>query len=90
MSISMAGKRNVGDPGNDYIAGTVFADYAYGAEPGSVQVSIEFPDGSRLDFNAVCNVTSMGGGDSTAVGALEFDLDSNGRPIFLEPVPPEG
>lgn len=31
--------------------------------------------------NAIFNVTALGAGDSTAVGPLEFDVQSNGKPV---------
>lgn len=78
FSISLKGKRNVGDKGNDYIAGTTFAD---GLDC-STKAVIEFPDGSKLAFDCVVSVTNNGGGDSTDVAPLEFDLQGDGKPVY--------
>lgn len=79
ISISVAGKRNVGDAGNDYVAGLAFRN-GRDAE-GCFQWN--FPDGTTVLFeNAVFSVTALGAGDSTAVGPLEFDIQSNGKPTI--------
>ncbi|NAS18614.1 hypothetical protein GND98_012230 [Clostridium butyricum] len=78
FSISLKGKRNVGDPGNDYVAGTTFAD---GLDCSS-KATIEFPDGAKLAFDCVVSVTNNGGGDSKDVAPLEFDLQGDGKPVY--------
>lgn len=78
FSVSLKGKRNVGDPGNDYIANTTFAD---GLDC-STKAEVEFPDGAKLAFDCVVNVTNNGGGDSTDVAPLEFDLQGDGKPVY--------
>ncbi|MDU1114612.1 MAG: hypothetical protein E7J99_12935 [Clostridium butyricum] len=78
FSISLKGKRNVGDPGNDYVAGTTFAD---GLDCSS-KATIEFPDGAKLAFDCVVSVTNNGGGDATDVAPLEFDLQGDGKPVY--------
>lgn len=79
ISISVAGKRNVGDTGNDYVASLAFNN-GRDAE-GCFQWT--FPDGTTVLFeNAVYSITALGAGDSTAVGPLEFDIQSNGKPII--------
>ena len=80
LSISMGGKRNYGDPGNDYVAGLAFKT---GNDCNSV-FSINFPDGGKLVMDCVINVTSLGG-DSTAVDALEWEVLSDGKPTYTEP-----
>ena len=80
LSISMGGKRNYGDPGNDYVAGLAFK---IGNDCNSV-FSINFPDGGKLVMDCVINVTSLGG-DSTAVDALEWEVLSDGKPTYTEP-----
>lgn len=77
LSISMGGKRNYGDPGNDYVASLAFKT---GNDCNSV-FSINFPDGSKLVMDCVINVTSLGG-DSTAVDALEWEALSDGKPTY--------
>lgn len=77
ITISVSGKRNIGDAGNDYVAGKAFAN---GREAeGCFQWT--FPDGTKVVFaDAIINVTNCGAGGSTEVGPLEFDIMSNGKP----------
>lgn len=85
FSISLKGKRNVGDPGNDYVASTAWKD---GLDC-STKGEIEFPDGSKLAFDCVIDVKNVGGGDSTNVAPLEFDLKGDGKPVYTPaPVTP--
>ncbi len=77
LSISMGGKRNYGDPGNDYVAGLAFKT---GSDCNSI-FSVNFPDGGKLVMDCVINVTSLGG-DSTAVDALEWEVLSDGKPTY--------
>jgi hypothetical protein len=78
FSISLKGKRNVGDPGNDYIAETAWKD---GLDC-STKAEIDFPDGAKLVFDCVINVTNPGGDDSTKVAPLEFELIGDGKPTY--------
>lgn len=78
LTVSMGGKRNYGDPGNDYVAGLAFKN---GQECNS-QFRITFPNNDALEFNCVINVTSLGG-DSTAVNALEWEATSDGKPNYI-------
>jgi hypothetical protein len=78
FSISLSGKRHVGDPGNDYVAGLAWKS---GLECSS-KAEIEFPDGDKLKFDCVVNVTTPFGGDSTNVSGLEFELQSDGKPTY--------
>lgn len=80
FTISMSGKRYAGDPGNDYIAGLAWKT---GRDCDS-KATWEFPSGAKLKFNCVVNVTAPGGGDSTNVDTLEFDLMSDGKPTYTE------
>lgn len=81
ITITVSGKRNYGDAGNDYVAGLALKN-GRDAE-GCLQWT--FPDGATLLFeNAVFNVTNWGGGDSTTVIPLEFDVMSNGKPTYTE------
>ena len=83
VTISISGKRNFGDAGNDYIAGKALKN-GRDAE-GCLQWT--FPDGAVLLFeDAVINVTNWGAGDSTAVIPLEFDIMSNGKPTYTEAI----
>lgn len=78
FSISLSGKRNIGDAGNDYVAGLAWKT---GTACNSA-AEWEFPDSAKLTFDCVINVTTPGGGDSTAVDSLEFDLMSDGQPTY--------
>ncbi len=81
VTISVTAKRNVGDAGNDAVAGLAFTN-GRGAEK---DVTWTFPDGTNVKFvSAVINVTNIGAGDSTSVAPLEFDIMSNGKPAVTE------
>ena len=79
ITITMGGKRNEGDPGNDYVAGLAFKN---GQDCNSV-FSVIFPDGAKLTFDCVINVTAMGG-ESTAVNELSWTVLSDGKPTYTE------
>lgn len=77
MSISVSGKRNVGDAGNDFVAGLAFKN----GRESEADFEWTFPDGIVVKFsNAVINVTALGSSDSTGVAPLEFTVMSNGEP----------
>lgn len=77
VTISVTGKRNVGDAGNDTVAGLAFVN----GRNAEKDFQWTFPDGTVVKFaGAVINVTNVGAGDSTAVGPLEFEVQSNGKP----------
>lgn len=79
ITITVTGKRNVGDDGNDFIAG-MFMKNGRDAEH---DFKWTFPDGATLTFaDAILNVTNMGAGDSTEVAPLEFEVMSNGKPTY--------
>lgn len=83
VTISVSGKRNVGDAGNDAVAALISLNGR------AVEKDFEwtFPDGSKVVFNsAVINVTNVGAGDSTGVAPLEFEVMSNGKPTFTPAV----
>lgn len=77
VTITVSGKRNIGDVGNDYIAGLamkngrdLYTDFKW-----------TFPDGTSVEFtNAVINVTSNGSGETGDIAPLEFEVMSNGKP----------
>jgi len=77
MTVSLNGKRNYGDAGNDYVAGLAYKN----GQGCNTKASITFPDGGALAMNCVVNVTE-GGGDSTAVEALSFEMMSDGKPTY--------
>lgn len=77
ITISVSGKRNVGDAGNDAVAGYAFLN----GTNAQADIQWTFPDGTVVEFaDAVINVTANGAGDSTAVAPLEFEIMSNGAP----------
>ncbi len=78
INMSFSGKRNLGDPGNDYVASKA---YLNGRDCDSI-VKIEFPNGDSVQMPCVIAVTNPGSSDSTAVAPLEFDLNSNGKPTY--------
>lgn len=77
ITITLNGKRNVGDPGNDYIAGLAFQS----GQACNSQLEWNFPNGDKVLIDCVINVTSAGG-DSTNVEPLEFECLSDGKPTF--------
>lgn len=81
VTISVSGKRTIGDTGNDFVAGKAFLN---GVDCNAYMKWV-FPDGTVVGIDVVINVTALGAGDSTAVGTLEFDLLSRGVPTITLP-----
>lgn len=77
MTISLSGKRNVGDAGNDYVAGLAWKS---GQDCNST-LKWNFPNGDSVVIPCVINVTEAGG-DSTNVEPLAFECMSDGKPSF--------
>ena len=83
LTITLNGKRNIGDTGNDFVAGKQFKN-GHDAEGYFEWI---FPDGTSVSWaNAVFDVKNCGGGDATNVGTLEFDVISNGKPTLVPAV----
>lgn len=81
LTISMSGKRHIGDPGNDYVA-----DNAWGTGVTcESKFEWEFPSGGKLAFDCVLSVTNPGGGETRNVAGLEFDVMSDGKPAYTPP-----
>ncbi|WP_124067387.1 hypothetical protein [Clostridium sp. E02] len=80
LSFSFQGKRTYGDPGNDYVAGLAWKSGNDVMAP----FEWEMPSGAIVSFDAIINVTTPAGGDSTAVDALEFEVKCKGKPTFTE------
>lgn len=78
LSVSMGGKRNYGDPGNDYVAGLALK---MGQDCNSA-MKITFPNQDSLYIPCVINVSALGG-DSTALDSLEWDVTSDGKPEYV-------
>ena len=83
LSVSVSGKRNYGDPGNDYVASM---DMVTGLDANSV-LKITFPDGSTLEMACVIHTGSTAGGSATDVNALEAEFLSDGNPNYTEATP---
>lgn len=79
VTISVTGKRHVGDAGNDKIASYAFKN-GRDAE-GDFQITFKNGDTVELE-GAVISVTAYEYGDSTSVAPLEFDVQSNGKPTI--------
>ena len=77
VSLSMTGKRNVGDPGNDYIAGLAWKTGEDCASKLEVMV-----EGDTLKCDVIVDVKTPFGGDSTNISLLEFDLIFDGKPTY--------
>jgi len=80
LTVSLSGKRNAGDAGNDYLAGLAMKNGNYA----NTVLEIIFPDGGKLRMGCVASVTTIGGGDATSVSGLVADLQSNGKPTYTE------
>lgn len=80
FSISFTGKRNVGDPGNDYVAGLAWKT----GQDAETKFEWVFGNGDKIEIDCIVNVTNAGGGDSTNVAGLEFEVMSNGKPTYTE------
>ena len=82
ITISVSGKRKIGDTGNDFVAGLAFEN----GTDSEADFEWTFPDGTVVKFsNAVINVTALGSSDSTGVAPLEFTVMSNGEPTVTDP-----
>lgn len=80
LTFAFTGKRNYGDAGNDYIAGTILST-GQGAES---KFEWELPSGAKLTMDCVVNLIVPGGGDSVNIDILEFEIISDGKPTFEE------
>ncbi|MCI8641030.1 MAG: hypothetical protein HFJ59_04065 [Clostridia bacterium] len=78
FSISISGKRNVGDDGNDYVASKLFAT----GQAVETKFEWEFADGTVVSFNCIISVSNAGTGDSINVAPLEFEVMSDGAPTI--------
>lgn len=83
VTITINGKRNKGDAGNDFIAKKAFTN----GRDSEGYFCWTFPDGTTVEWDmAVFDVKNMGAGDSTNVAPLEFDVISNGKPTVTPSV----
>lgn len=79
ISITLSGKRNIGDKGNDYCAKM---RWALGQAANSV-FEWDVPDGTTIKIPCVVNA-STAGGDSTNAEGLEIEILSDGKPTVTE------
>jgi len=85
LSFSFSGKRTYGDPGNDYVAGLAWKS----GNDVVTKFKWTLPSKAVVSFNCVVNVTTPGGGDSTGLDSLEFEILCKGKPTFTAaPVTP--
>lgn len=82
LSFSFKGKRSVGDAGNDYISGLA---WKFGQDV-MTKFEWEMVSGAKLACDVVVNVTTPGGGDTTNIDSLEFEVTSYGKPEFTPAV----
>ena len=82
FSISVSGKRNVGDDGNDYVASKLFST----GQAVETKFEWEFADGTIISFDCIISVSNAGTGDSTNVAGLEFEVMSDGKPTVTPAV----
>ena len=78
LTISLSGKRNVGDTGNDYVAQSAWGT----GKSCESKFEWEFPSGAKLAFDCVLNVTNPGSGESRNVAGLEVEVMSDGKPTY--------
>ena len=78
VTISVNGKRNVGDAGNDYIESIALKT----GQDCETTFVWNFPSGAKLLMPCVINVTEWEAADSTNVAPLGFEVQSNGKPTF--------
>lgn len=82
LRFSFSGKRCYGDPGNDYVAGLILGT----GQAVESQFEWELPSGANLTMDCVINLTTPAGGDSTNIDNLEFEVLSDGKPVFTPAV----
>lgn len=80
LSMSMSGKRCLGDEGNDYVA----SKWNKNGQECNSSCKITLPNEDTIIFDCVVQVTSFLGSDATAIAPLEFELLSNGEPVYTE------
>ena len=78
LTVSLSGKRNVGDPGNDYVAGCM-TELGAGCDS---TLKWTMPSKAVMLIPCVVNVTTPGGGDASGVDSLEAEFMSNGKPDY--------
>ena len=82
LGISLSGKRIYGDEANDYIAGMMMNS----GETCESMYEWVFASGAKLSGNCIINLTTPAGGDTNKVDSLEFEILSDGKPVFTAAV----
>lgn len=78
LSFAFKGKRSVGDTANDYIASLFLAT----GQDAMTRFEWTMVSGAKLECDVVVNVTTPGGGDTTNIDNLEFEVICYGKPTF--------
>lgn len=78
ITLSLGAKRNIGDPGNDYIASKAMK---IGRDCDSI-VKIKFPNDDYIELPSIIDVKNVGTGEAVNAAPLEFDAISNGKPKY--------
>ena len=78
LTLTLSGKRCIGDKGNDYLANSAWAT---GTDCDS-KFEWELPSGAKLAFDCVLSVKNPGGGESRDGAPLEVEILSDGKPNF--------
>ena len=82
LTITLSGKRNIGDEGNDYVANNAWGT----GTTCDTKFEWEFPSGAKLAFDCVWSVTNPGRVESTNVATLEFEVQSDGKPTYTHAI----
>lgn len=78
LTISLKGKRNIGDTGNDFLA-----DMKWKAgQDATGYFDWTFPDGTVVSWESATYDCKSDGGDSVTVAPLEVDVLPNGKPTI--------
>ena len=81
LVIAFKGKRNYGDLGNDFIASMMLLNGQ------SCQSAMQWvlPNGGVLTVNCVIDIKTPAGGDSAKMDTLDFEILSDGMPVYVAP-----
>lgn len=82
VTVTLNCKRNYGDQGNDFLAGLAWEN---GTDANGA-FEWTMPDGGKITFNCVFNVTALAG-ESTDPDALEVEVLSDGAVTYTAPTP---
>ena len=78
LTITLTGKRCLGDAGNDYVAQSAWTT----GDGCASKFEWEFPSGAKLAFDCVLNVTNPGGGESRDVAMMAGEGMCAGKHTF--------